>query len=78
MVQAAPVRRYIKTTQCYGTPMASQTMLHTSNSNLSHDQSQINHIQSKFDEIFGIQRNNECYSTQSLGHFEAVPKVARY
>ena len=76
VVQAAPVvRRFVKTTMTTGMPMFNQqqqqnqqqSFTHTSNTNLNQETAQISNIQSKFDEIFGVQRQNECYSSHSLG-----------
>ena len=68
-VNAMPAtRRYVKTVQTFGPPLVQQQQQQQQQANLTQDFSQ---IQSRFNEIFGVQRHNECYSTQSLGQFEA-------
>ena len=75
---AAPVvRRFVKTTTTLGAPVVSQKQQHafvetTSTSNIQ-DAEQISSIQSKFDEIFGVNRQ-DCYSVHS---FDA-PKTERF
>lgn len=82
--QPPVIRRFVKTTQYAGFPQEhiatdqqqqQHAFSHTSNTNIA-EAANISSIQSKFDEIFGIQRQNECYSTHSLGLFD-VPKTER-
>lgn len=83
VVPSAPVvRRFVRTTTTCGAPVVNQQQQHqngyvetTSTTNIQ-DAEQISSIQSKFDEIFGVQRQNDCYSSHSLGIMDA-PKTER-